>query len=341
MKALVKFAKGREGLEIRDIPKPEPKGNELLIKIMAAGICGTDIHIMNDEFFYIPPVVIGHEYTGVVESMGPEATHFKPGDQVVSLTTPYTCGECRYCRQSLLMLCEKRRSIGYMENGTMAEYMVIPEHLAFKVPENMKGDDVIAIAEPAACATRSVLEQSLLRAGDVAVVSGPGTIGLIVVMLAKIQGAFVILSGLAADAERLKLGKELGADVVVSNPEELNDIVRSHAPDGADVAFECSGVLPSFNTCVNVLRKQGNLAQMGLFGKEIPIFMDDILFKELNLTVNFAQERTSWELLLKLIGQGYMKGLSRLVSDRIPLEKWETGFDKFMNKEGYKIFLTP
>ncbi|MDR1571040.1 MAG: alcohol dehydrogenase catalytic domain-containing protein [Clostridiales Family XIII bacterium] len=111
MKALVKFANGSEGAEIRDLDRPEPKDDELLIRVLAAGICGTDIHILNDEYECRPPVVMGHEYTGVVEVAGRGATGFAPGDQVISMTA-VSCEHCQYCRRGLLMLCEERRSIG-------------------------------------------------------------------------------------------------------------------------------------------------------------------------------------------------------------------------------------
>ncbi|MEA5002340.1 MAG: alcohol dehydrogenase catalytic domain-containing protein [Christensenella sp.] len=341
MKALVKFAEGRQGMEIRDIPIPTPKKNELLVKIMAAGICGTDIHLMHDEYTYYPPVILGHEYTGIVEGMGSAVSGFAKGDQIISMTAAVTCGHCGYCREGLLMLCNERRSIGSGVNGAMAEYMVIPAELAFKLPANVSGDDTMAIAEPLACVIRAVIEQSHIKAGDVALVSGPGTIGQLTMLIAKMQGAYVIMSGTPQDAERLALARELGADAVCSSPQELKSIIDKITVDGVDVAYECAGAPPSLDVCINMLKKTGNLAQVGLYGKPVPVDMDKILCKELALSVSYATERTSWDILLKLASQGKLEKVKKLISARMPLDEWETAFDMFANKEGYKIYLIP
>jgi L-iditol 2-dehydrogenase len=223
----------------------------------------------------------------------------------------------------------------------MAEYLVVPYHLVFKVPDAVAGTDLMALAEPLACVIRAVVEQSRLRPGDVALVSGPGTIGQLTALLAKMQGAFVILSGTAQDTERLQMGKELGADAVVSSRDELDAILRDVTEDGADVAFECAGAPLSLDTCIEVLKKTGILSQVGLYGKPAPVNMDRILFKELQLTVSYASERTSWEILLRLAAQGKLKGMDKLISARRPLADWEHAFAMFRNKEGYKIYLVP
>lgn len=341
MKALVKFAEGREGMGIRDVDVPVPKDDELLVRVMAAGICGTDIHLMKDEYAYHPPVILGHEYTGIVEETGSRVNGFRKGDQIISLTAAVTCGTCQYCRQGLLMLCNERRSIGSGVDGAMAEYIVIPAELAFKLPENVSGSDVMAIAEPLACVIRAVIEQSCLKAGDVVLVSGPGTIGQLAIMLAKMQGAYVIASGTQQDEERLRMAKEMGADAVAMDIGELKRIVGEMTVDGVDVAYECAGAPASMSTCIDMLRKKGNLSQVGLFGKPVPVDMDQILYKELELTVSYATERTSWEILLQLAGQGKLDKVERLISKRLPLQEWEKAFDMFLNKEGYKIYLIP
>lgn len=341
MKALVKFAKGRNGISIREVPKPQPKDNELLVKVMAAGICGTDIHLMNDEYSCYPPVTLGHEYTGTVEEIGKNVNGFSKGDQIISMTAAVTCGHCDYCRRGLLMLCEERRSIGSGVNGAMAEYIVIPAELAFKLPENVAGTDMMAIAEPLACVIRAVIEQSRVKAGDVALVSGPGTIGQLTALVSKMQGAFVILSGIPEDRQRLELGKQLGADMIIDDPKRLQETIKEVAPEGVDVAFECAGAAPSLDACVKALKKTGNIAQVGLYGQPVPVDMDGILFKELEMTVSYATERTSWEILLKLAEQGKLNVVEPLISARIPLDEWERAFDLFIGKVGYKIFLMP
>ncbi len=342
MQALVKFATGRQknGLEIRDLPKPVPHKDELLVKVMAAGICGTDIHIMNDEYACVPPVVLGHEYTGIVESMGSDVTGFQEGDQVISLTAAVTCGQCEYCRQGLIMLCDQRKSIGSGVNGAMAEYLVIPAHLAFKVPSNYLGSDQLAIAEPVACCVRAVIENSRIRAGDTVLISGPGTIGQIVLQLVKAQGALAIVAGTPADEQRLALARRLGADATVADPRALPDLIRELAPQGVHVAYECAGAAPSLGACIKALKKRGNLVQVGLYGKPVSCEFDEILYKELVHTTAFATARTTWPIMLKLLAWGKLN-LEPLISARLPLQEWSRGFDMAVQREGFKILLKP
>lgn len=343
MKALVKYKKGsgKDTLQLMDVPEPFPKQDEIKIKINGIGICGTDIHIMMDEFVNFPPVTIGHEYIGVVTEKGEDVTDFEIGDYVVSLTAVKTCGKCPYCRQDLRMLCNDRRSIGCMINGAMAEYLVIPADMAFKIPEEVEDKDSIMILEPAACVVRGVIERSAVNAGDVVVVSGPGTIGQLAAQVAKAQGAYVILSGLSSDSERLKLAKEIGAaDEIASDLEGLKGILASVAPYGADVVFECAGAQSSARNCIEVVKKTGIFTQIGLYGKEVKIDMDKLLCKEVIVTNTFATERTSWERCIKLLKENKFT-FKPLISKKLPIEKWEEAFDLYMKNEGFKIVLIP
>ena len=265
MKALVKFKNGAgmDTIKFMDMPEPSPGKDELKIRVLACGICGTDIHIMKDEYVNYPPVIMGHEYIGTVCEKGEDVKNFEIGDYVVSLTAVKTCGTCTYCHKDLRMLCGDRKSIGCIVNGAMAEYVVIPADVAFKVPDNIEDKDSLAISEPATCVVRAVIEKSSVKAGDVVVVSGPGAIGQLTAQMAKVSGAYVIVSGLPADKERLELAKQLGADQTASGTKELQTILNAVAPDGADVVFECAGAEGSARTCMNVVKKNRNILAGG------------------------------------------------------------------------------
>ena len=342
MKALVKYKEGSgmDTLKYMDIAEPVPKDDELKIKILAAGICGTDIHIMKNEFLNTPPVVLGHEFIGIVCDKGKDVENFEIGDHVVSLTAIRTCGECSFCYKDLRMLCPNRQSIGVTNNGAMAEYMVVPYNVAFKVPETVKDKESLVISEPAVCAVRSVIERSGMKAGDVVLVSGPGTMGQLVMQSAKIAGAYVIVNGLPADEERLTLAKKTGADNVVTNIEELSEILYREAPDGADVVFECSGAESSARLCTQFVKKTGIYTQVGLYGREVKFDLDKLLTKEVTVTNNMATERTSWEIFIRLIKQGKYN-LAPLISNKLPLANWEQGFGHAIKQEGFKTILIP
>ena len=172
MKALRKLGKGAESVQLCEVEKPIPGPNDLLVKVMAAGICGTDLHILAEEYSHSVPVTLGHEYTGVVEQVGSGVTDFQVGDQVISVSIAYSCGTCHYCRKGDPVHCTQKASIGVNVDGAMAEYMVIPADSAMKVPEQYKGSDILALSEPIACCIRAVLEKSEIgsnnRSGNIA-----------------------------------------------------------------------------------------------------------------------------------------------------------------------------
>lgn len=342
MKALVKIqaGSGKETIKYMDVPEPMPEANEIKIKVLACGICGTDIHIMMDEYVNYPPVILGHEYIGIVCDKGESVEDFAVGDYVVSLTAIRTCGKCTYCHQDLRMLCNNRKSIGCIVNGAMAEYIVIPADVAFKIPRDIPDKTILAISEPAVCVVRAVIEKSFVKGGDVVVVSGPGTIGQLAAQVAKIMGAYVVIVGLPSDKARLELALELGADAAVNNEADLKRILHEVSPDGADVVLECAGSEGSARTCLEVVKKTGIFTQIGLFGKPIKFNFDQMVFKEVTMTTSIATERTSWQTYLRLI-QNQRFNLAPLISKRLPLQDWEKGFDSFLNNEGYKIVLIP
>lgn len=340
MKALVKSKPGLDGLKLEQIPVPTPKKDQLLVKVKACAICGTDLHIMDDEYLHFPPVVLGHEYVGSVVEVGQDVKGFAVGDVVTSMTATSTCGQCPACKSGNLMQCEERRSVGSGFNGAMAEYIAIPASICYKIPDNKKDDITMAICEPLSCATHLVFDQTRIKAGDIAVVLGPGALGQATVQLATQQGAFVIVSGTPNDRQRLDLALTMGADVAVDDPSKLKETVQKYAPLGADVVFECSGAAPAFASALDVSKRGGQISQMGLFGKPVTIELDKLIIKEISLNVSMGTSCSSWERLMRLFAQDKIQ-TKQLVSAILPLEDWEKGFAMMRNKEGYRIVLVP
>jgi len=341
MRAIVKEHKGHEGIKIKEQPEPIPNCDEIKIKIHAGGICGTDLHIMSDEYEYTPGVIMGHEYSGTVVEVGSNVVGFKQGDRVVSLTAAYTCGTCQYCQRGLLMLCDKRLSIGSGLNGSFAEYMCIPAHLAFKLSDKISLD-AATLCEPLACAVRNVIEMSNLKASDYALVSGPGTMGQLVMQIAHACGAKVMITGTNADTQRLKIAKQTGADKAVNiNVDDVEkEMMTFTKGNGFDVAFECSGVAASAETCLKLLKKTGQYSQVGLFGKPISFNHDLALKKEIHMINSFASERTSWVRALRLL-ENKQINTEVLASRKYKFEDYQAAFDAAISKEGFKILLVP
>lgn len=341
MKALVKqgHGLGMEGVVLADLPKPVPKENEVLIKVMACGICGTDLHIIADEYAHTPPIVLGHEFTGVIEACGGAVKGLETGDQVI-VNNINGCGSCHYCRQGDYQMCLEKASIGINLNGGMAEYVTAPGDHVFKVPDAMKGSDIPALSEPVACCVRAVIDHTDIKPGDTVLVTGPGAIGQICAQLAKLCGAYVIVSGTKVDEARLELAKRLGADATASDAARLAEMVRQRMEYGVDVVLECSGAAPALNQAFELVRKEGQVTQVGVFGKPVTVDLDKMWKKEIRYRSGFATGASSWEKLQKIYAMNALN-LEALISTRMPLENYKEAFAMVERKEGYKVFLVP
>ncbi len=342
MKALVKFGKGREGMEIREVPVPEPGEGEVLLRIKAAGICGSDIHAMNDERKVALPLILGHEFVGEVAKLCGDCGDIKEGDWVTGIPAAYNCGKCIYCRKGEVTICPEHESVGVMRNGGMAEYMVYPAAYCLKVSEDLTEDEKLsyAAAEPLACVVRGVYERITVRPGDVAVVSGPGTIGLFAVQALKSRGAYVIVSGLPADRHRLDKALELGADKTAESFEELMAAVYEKNPEGADVVCETAGAAPSFAACIKAVKIHGTILQLGMYGGDVKCDLNAVFAKELFIAGSNSTATTTWETTMQLLNSKRVN-LTPVISLKLPLSEWEKGFDATIDKTAFKVLLLP
>ena len=341
MRAVVKAAPGVGHVELRRVPEPEPGPGEVLIAVQAAGICGTDLHIWHDEFPTRPPVVMGHEVAGEVVGVGAQVTRVRPGNVVTSETYFHLCGACRFCRAGRPNLCPERRSIGSAVDGGFAELLVVPERNVRALPPGL--DPVAgALTEPLACVVHGALELPKLSPGDVAVVAGPGAIGLLTLQVAKAAGAAVVVLGTSADERRLELARDLGADDALdigqTEPRPVVDALTGGL--GADVVYECSGAGASASGLLGLVRRGGQYAQIGLFGKPVSWDLDQVCYKELTVTGSNASVPSAWDTALRLLGTGQVRS-RELVSDVYPLEGWHDAFTRFERREGVKLVLAP
>ena len=343
MKGLVKFALGMEGVALKELPEPTPKEGELKVKVLAAGICNSDIHAIHDERSVTMPVVMGHEYVGeVVETCG-DVGDFKVGDWVTTLPACYSCDECYLCKDGFVTLCKERKSIGSHRDGAMANYVVVPAKYSFKIPETAKTLEEkshYALAEPLACMVRGVYEKIDVKPGDTVVVSGPGIMGQLAVQLFKERGAYVILSGLPADQDKLDLAKTFGADKCVTSFDELSEAVYSNNPKGADITCDCSGVTPALENCMKIIRPMGTHLQIGLFGGKVPFRLDYMFDREVNYIPSNSSAVSSWVIALDLLGKGKVN-LAPFISKRCSLDDWKDGVDTVLSKTAYKVVLIP
>jgi L-iditol 2-dehydrogenase len=343
VKAIVKVALGKGNVEIREVPEPKPGFQQVKVEVKAAGVCGSDLHIYHDEIEIPiqPPVIMGHEFSGVIAEVGAGVKDLRVGDRVTCETTAWSCGTCLQCSMGHRNMCARRKVVGYAVDGCFARYCVANEGQIHNLPDNV---DYLAgaLTEPLACCVHAVLELTTISAGDVVAITGPGPIGLLCLQLVKAAGGFVILCGTSQDAERMQVGRRLGADATVdAGGEDALDLIAGLTRgQGADVFLECAGAPAAARLGLEATRRGGQYTQVGLFGGPFALRFDQIAYKELRVTGALGQRWTSWQRALSLMTQGKVD-TNALVSHVLPLAEWREAFRLFEEKAGLKIVLEP
>lgn len=342
VKAVMKVARGVGQVELRDIPEPTPSVGQVKIKVAVAGICGTDLHIFKDEFRSVPPVVLGHEVAGEIVEVGAGIEGVAVGERVTTETYFATCGNCAYCRTGHANLCLNRRSIGSAVNGGFTNYVIVPAGNIHRLPETVDFE-AGALTEPLACVCHAVLTKPTVTPGDVAVIAGPGAIGLLTLQVVKAAGATVVMLGTNGDEQRMALARELGADYVVNvsaePPEPLVQAITAEGL-GADVVYECSGAGPAAQQLLTLARRNGRYVQIGLFGKSIAWDLDQVCFRELTVTGSNASVPSAWARALQLLESGKVQ-TKPLITARYAVTDWAEAFEGFERKTAIKTLLKP
>ena len=339
MKALVKYGKDENDIELREIPEPIPQVNEVKVKVEATGICGTDLYGYSAVK---PPVVLGHETAGRVAEIGKEVQGIKIGDRVTTETTAHICGKCKYCQNKEYNLCIHRKGLGSAINGAFAQYFVIRKESIHHIPSHI---DFISASlfEPLSCATHAVMEQANLLKGETALILGPGPFGLLTSQVAKALGARVIIVGIKGDEKRLSLAKNLGIDLIfnIEKKDLENYLSNIITENGIDVIFECSGSIAAVKYGLKIIRKGGRFIQAGIVRQPIELNFNELLFnKELTLIGSRTQKPSSWDKAIQLVDERKVN-LGKLVSDVLPLNNWKEGFKRAREKTSVKVVLQP
>ena len=342
MKALVKTEPGYNKMELREIPKPVPEKDQVLIKVIYTGICGTDIHGFKGEYDRLrTPLVLGHEFSGIVAEVGDEVTKVKVGDLVTSETTFATCGECDSCKNKEYNLCLKRQGLGSQVNGSFAQYTLTREESVHLLNDKISLLEA-SITEPIACGVHAAMEKTHVKPGDTAVIIGPGPIGLCLSQVLKGQGATVIMLGITQDKNRLKTALELGVDYIIDTQEEdARERVLALTEAGADYCYECSGAEPAVKNAFDYLKQKGTLVQMGVFSKnENLLDLNAIVQREMNIIGSRSQKPSTWVTTLDLMTNKEVDA-RKLITKIYPLDRWEEAIAAVMAGDEIKVVLQP
>lgn len=250
--------RGIEQLEIEEVSTPTPGPEDVLVKVAACGVCGTDVHILEGKFpVYGPPRIIGHEYVGTVAAAGNSVTKVKTGDRI-AVEVGLSCGRCYFCREGRENMCQNR----FVHPGGFAEYTCVPDRLVHKLPDGVNFE-IAALAEPVACCLR-VMDLAQVRSGGVALVLGGGTVGLIMTQL-LLHGGITKVIVSEPVPHRRAIAKAVGAIPVDPKGKDLATIVQMETDGlGPEYAFDCVGHPGLFQQCIELVQKGGTVIEVGV-----------------------------------------------------------------------------
>lgn len=330
---------------IRNTEIPELKPGWVMIKVKACGICGSDVHGMDGSTGRRqPPVIMGHEASGVISEITPEIKNWKVGDRVTFDST-ISCGVCFYCQRGDINLCDNRRVLGvscdeYRQNGAFAELVAVPAHILYAIPDNISFEQA-AMIEAVSIAVHAAAI-SPVQPNDTAVVIGCGMIGLLCIQALKAAGCGKVIA-IDQVEEKLKLAANLGADLTYnsSDPELITKIVNETSQRGADLVLEAVGIEPTVNLAVDCVRKGGTVTLIGNLSPEVKFPLQKVVTRQIKMQGSCASAG-EYPLCLELIASGKIK-VDDLISQVAPLEDGNEWFQRLYNKEAglMKVILNP
>ncbi len=332
-------------LEIADIPVPQPGPGEVLVRVEACGICGSDVHGYDGSSGRrIPPIVMGHEAAGTIEAVGSGIADYKKGDRVTFDSTVY-CGQCEFCRRGQINLCDNRQVIGvscgdYRRYGAFAEYVVIPERILYRLPANFSFTEA-AMLEAASVGIHAV-KVSEVRGGETALVIGAGMIGLLILQAARAAGCSKVFIA-DVDSSRLELAKKVGADEAIhaSGSELVAKIMRLTGGKGVDLALEAVGRDETVSGAIDCVRKGGTVTLVGNIAPQVALPLQKIVTRQIRLQGSCASAGEYPEAI-ELIAAGKVQ-VKPLITAVASLEEGPRWFERLHSREPnlMKVILTP
>jgi L-iditol 2-dehydrogenase len=307
VKAFVKTGNQPGEASVEDVAFVRPGAGEVSLRVHSCGICGSDVHAFRSDagFEWVqPPITLGHEFSGSVESVGPGVTRVSPGDRVVAVAIQ-GCGRCETCLAGSTQLCPDRVAVGLSRDGWMAEYAVMPEQHLVPVPEGLDLA-VAAVGEPLSVAVHAVDVRAQIEPGQRVVVSGPGPIGIFCGMLARLRGAEVLLTGVGQDSEsRLPVAERVGLSTANLSAKPLEEHLRDRFGDFApDVWIESSGSVRALGSALESVRPGGTVGVVGLYAEEMRFSPTDAVRREISLLFSYSCNYADYQTALDLLSAG-------------------------------------
>ena len=336
--AVVNFAPEKGSVELRAIPRPRIGMEDVLVRVAAVGVCGSDLHQWTADHSWPVnyPVVLGHEFSGVIEEVGAAAAPWKQGDEVVSETAAIIDKNNAMTRQGSYNLDPTRKGFGYGVDGAMTRYVRVPARCLHRVPAGLPLEKA-ALTEPCAVAYQAVAVNSTVRAGDRIVVLGPGTIGLLCAAVARLHGAEVAGVGLPHDSARLEIAHSYQCTVLDG---DARDWAREVDGLGAAGVIDAAGVSATLKTAIDLVRPAGWITKVGWGREPLGFSLDPLVQKNIRLAGSFSHTWATWERVLRLL-QTQALDVSPILGGTWPLESWREAFEAMHSGQIAKAVLVP
>ncbi len=341
MAAVVNYAREPNSVELREVAIPQIGENDVLLRVGAVSVCGSDLHQWRGSISWHVnyPCILGHEFAGTVAQTGARVDHFKEGDRVVSETAAVIDESSPLTRRGLYNLDPTRLGFGYGVDGAMTSFVRVPARCLHHIPDALRFDRA-ALTEPCCVAYQAVCVNGRVRPGDDVLVLGPGPIGLLCAIMAKLSGAGrVIVAGLPSDTSRLAIARSIGADLTLDAgvPEAIAALGDGL---GVDVVIDAAGASATLRTALQVVRPAGQIVKVGWGPQPMQFSLDPMVQKNVTITGSFSHNWPTWERVISMIVSGQIN-LDRIVSRVAPLPDWLDCFEGMERGEHVKAVLTP
>ena len=336
--AVVNYGPAKYSVELREVPVPDIGPEDVLLEVAAVGVCGSDLHqwLGSQSWKVNYPVVLGHEFAGTVRETGERVTTWRAGDRVASETAAVIDPDSPMTRQGLYNLDPGRRGFGYGVDGAMTKNVRVPSRCLHRLPDGLTFEKA-AMAEPCCVAYSATVVGSRIVPGDRIVVLGPGTIGLLCGLMAKLGGATVAFFGLAQDARRLEVARSCGC---LGLTEGLKEWAVQADGLGADGVIDATGASASLKLALDIVRPNGWIAKVGWGPQPMEFSLDPLVQKNVRIQGSFSHTWTTWERVLRLLATGALD-IGQVLGGIWPLAEWREAFEAMHSGRILKALIKP
>ncbi len=336
--AVVNFSSEAGSVELREFTRPEPGPEDVILAVEAVGVCGSDLHQWTSSHSWKVnyPVVLGHEFGGIIAATGSAVKTWKEGDRVVSETAAVIDPDSPLSRAGLYNLDPTRKGFGYGVDGAMTRFVRVPVRCLHRIPAGL-AMEYAALTEPCCVAYNAVINNAKIRPGDRVVVLGPGPIGILCAAMARLAGAQVALVGLERDKVRLEKAKAYGCEIIIG---DATAWAKQRDGLGADGVIDAAGASAALKAALEIVRPNGWISKVGWGPQPLNFSLDPLVQKNITLQGSFSHNWPVWERVLALLASGQLD-LKPILGGIWGLESWHEAFEKMHHGEIVKAVLKP